>query len=121
MKRVTGKPSVRRVSQPSSNGPWAVVRGPLQQDLCSQLLSLFVSTIQVVRRSIIALGHRLRGLTLSHSPSTSAHGQLLQRRETRLADGYPVTRLMLFKQAVANQKPKAAFANLDRRDHGHTP
>jgi hypothetical protein len=46
---------------------------------------------------------------------------LLQRRETRLADRLSVTRLMLFEQAVAHQKPKAAFANLDRRNHGHTP
>jgi hypothetical protein len=44
---------------------------------------------------------------------------LLQRRETRLADGFPVTRLMLFEQAVADQKPGATIADLDRRDHGH--
>jgi hypothetical protein len=29
--------------------------------------------------------------------------------------------LMLFEQAVAHQKLKAAFANLDRRDYGHAP
>jgi hypothetical protein len=46
---------------------------------------------------------------------------LLQRREARLADGFPVTRLMLFEQAAAYQKPKAAFADFDRRNHGHTP
>ncbi len=41
--------------------------------------------------------------------------------ETRFTDGFPVTRFMLFEQAVAHQKPKAALANLDRRDHDHTP
>jgi hypothetical protein len=46
---------------------------------------------------------------------------LLQRRETRLTDGFPVTRLMLFEQAVDYQKPDATLANLDRRDHGHAP
>ena len=39
------------------------MHGPLRQDLCSQLLSLFVSTIRMVRRSIIILGHRVKGLT----------------------------------------------------------
>jgi hypothetical protein len=43
------------------------------------------------------------------------------RRETRLADGFPVTRVMLFEQAVAHQKADPAFANLDRRNHGHAP
>jgi len=28
---------------------------------------------------------------------------------------------MLFEQAVAHQKRDAAFADLDRRDHGHAP
>ena len=56
-----------------------------------------------------------------HGPRTVTIGPLLQRRETRLADGFPVTRFMLFEQAVAHQKPKAAFADLDRRDHGHAP
>jgi len=46
---------------------------------------------------------------------------LLQRRETRRSDGSPVTRFMLFEQAVANQKRDTARANLDRRDHGHAP
>jgi len=36
-----------------------------------------------------------------HGPRTTAHGPLLQRRETRLTDGFPVTRFMLFEQAVA--------------------
>ena len=74
-----------------------------------------------VRRSVIALGPRLMGLTLSHNPCTATIGPLLKRRETRRPDGFPVTRLVLFEQAVAHQKPKAAFANLDRRDHGHAP
>jgi hypothetical protein len=64
-------------------------------------LSLFVSTIHEVRRSIIAPDHRLRGLTLSRGPRTVTIGPLLQRRETRLTDGFPVTRFMLFEQAVA--------------------
>jgi|TARA_B100000315_G_scaffold169024_1_gene157573 hypothetical protein len=46
---------------------------------------------------------------------------LLQRRETRLTDRFPVTRFMLFEQAVAHQKRDATLADLDRRDHGHTP
>ena len=54
-----------------------------------------------------------------HNPHTTAHGPLLEGRETRLADRFPVTRLMLFEQAVADQKPGATIADLDRRDHGH--
>jgi len=50
-----------------------------------------------------ALGHRVRGLTLIHGPCTPAHGPLLQRRETRLSDGFPVTRLVPFEQAAADQ------------------
>jgi len=46
---------------------------------------------------------------------------LLKGREARLTDGFPVTRLVLFEQAVTHQKPKAAFADLDRRDRGHAP
>jgi hypothetical protein len=46
---------------------------------------------------------------------------LLQPRETRLTDGFPVTRFMFFEQTVAYQKPKAARAHFDRRDHGHAP
>ena len=57
------------------------------------------------------------GLPLSRGPRTTAHGPLLQRRETRLTDGFPVTRFMLFEQAVAHQKRDAAFANFDRRNH----
>ena len=56
-----------------------------------------------------------------HGPSTTAHGPLLQGRKTRLADGFPVMRLMLFEQAVADQKPDTTIANLDRRNHGHAP
>ena len=54
-------------------------------------------------------------------PSTTALGPQLQRREIRRPDGFPVTRLVLFEQAVTHQKPKAAFADLDRRDRGHAP
>ena len=54
-------------------------------------------------------------------PRTPAPGPLLQRPETRLTDGFRVTRLMLFEQAVADQQPDATLANLDRRDHGHAP
>jgi hypothetical protein len=46
---------------------------------------------------------------------------LLQRRETRLTDGFPVTRFTPFEQAVAHQKPKAALADVERRDQDHTP
>ena len=45
-----------------------------------------------------------------------AHGPLLKGRETRLAGGFPVTRFMLFEQAVAHQKCNAARAHFDRRD-----
>jgi hypothetical protein len=48
-------------------------------------------------------------------------GPQLQRRETRRPDGFPVTRLVLFEQAVAHQKRDAGFTNLDRRNHGHAP
>ena len=82
--------------------PRNAFRGLIRQDFCSQLLSLFVSTIHEVRRSVIALGHRLMGLTLSHGPRTTAHGPLLQGRETRLTDRFPVTRLVLLQQAVAH-------------------
>jgi len=33
----------------------------------------------------------------SHGPRITAHGPLLQRRETRLADGFPVTRSVLLQ------------------------
>jgi len=56
-----------------------------------------------------------------HGPRTTAHGPLLQRRETSRPDGFPVTRFMLFEQAVAHQKPKAALTNFGRRDQGHAP
>ena len=82
-------------------------------------MSLFVFTIQVVRRSVIALGRRLRGLTLFRGPCTTAHCS--RARETRCPDGFPVTRFMLFEQAVAYQKRDAARANLDRRNHGYAP
>ena len=45
---------------------------------------------------------------------------MLQRRETRLTDGFPVTRLMLFEQAAAHQTRNAALTNLYRRDYGCT-
>ncbi len=54
-------------------------------------------------------------------PRTVTIGPLLQRRETRCPDQIPVTRFMLFEQAVADQQPEAAIADLDRRDHGHAP
>ena len=54
-------------------------------------------------------------------PRTPAHGPLLEGLEARRSDGFPVTRLVLFEQSVAHQKPKAAFAHFDRRDHGHAP
>ena len=50
-----------------------------------------------------------------------ARGPLLEGRKTRSPDCIPVTRLVLFEQAVAHQKPDPAFANLDRRDQDHPP
>ena len=58
---------------------------------------------------------------LPRGPCATAHGPLLKRRETRLTDGFPVTRLVLFEQAVPDQYVDPAFTNFDRRDHGHTP
>ena len=56
-----------------------------------------------------------------NGPRTTAHGPLLQGRKTRRPDGFPVTRFMLFEQAVAHQKRDATVTDLDRRDHGHAP
>jgi hypothetical protein len=47
-----------------------------------------------------------------------ALGPFFESRETRLTDLIPVTRFMLFEQAVANQQRDATLADLDRRDHG---
>ena len=49
-----------------------------------------------------------------NGPRTLAHGPSLQGRKTRLTDGFPVTRLVLFEQSVAHQKPNAAFAAFNR-------
>ena len=70
--------------------------------------------------------HRMAGLGKVQRPTVRvprpmAHGPLLQRCEAGLTDGIPVTRLMLFEQAVADQKPDTTIANLDRRNHGHAP
>ena len=62
-----------------------------------------------------------RPLCLFSAPRSAHHGPLLQRRKTRLADGFPVTRFMLFEQTGAHQKRDAAFANLDLRDQDHAP
>ncbi len=56
-----------------------------------------------------------------HGPRTVTIGPLLQRRETRCPDQIPVTRFMLFEQAVADQQRDPARAHLDRRDQDHTP
>ena len=56
-----------------------------------------------------------------HGPGTPAHGPLLQRRETRLTDGFPVTRFMLFEQTVADQQLDATLADLDLYNHHNTP
>jgi hypothetical protein len=50
-----------------------------------------------------------------------ALGPLLKGCETRFTNGIPVTRFMLFEQAVADQQRDTALADLDRRDHGNTP
>ena len=59
--------------------------------------------------------------SLPQNSSNTAHGPLLKHRETRLTDGFPVTRFMLFEQDVAYQKRDATPADLNRRDHDHTP
>ena len=56
-----------------------------------------------------------------HNPSTMGHGPLLQRRETRLTDGFSVARLVLLQQPAANQQFDATLTDLDRRDHDHAP
>ena len=58
---------------------------------------------------------------MSRGPRTPAPGPLLEGRETRCRDGFPVTRLVLFEQAAAHQKRDAATPNLDRRNHDHAP
>jgi hypothetical protein len=50
-----------------------------------------------------------------------ALGPLLKGREARFTDRVPVTRFMLFEQAVADQQIHATAADLDRRDHGDAP
>ena len=60
-------------------------------------------------------------LTLSRGPCAMALGPLLEGRETRSPDGFPVTRLVLFQQPVTYQKLDATLANLDRRDHDNAP
>ena len=50
-----------------------------------------------------------------------ALGPLLEGREARLADGFPVARLVLLQQPAANQQPDATLTDLDRRDHDHAP
>ena len=56
-----------------------------------------------------------------YAPAQYNLGPLLQRRKARLTEGFPVTRFMLFEQAIAYQKPDATFAHFDRRDHGLAP
>ena len=46
---------------------------------------------------------------------------LLESRETRCRNQIPVTRFMLFEQAVADQQRDTSLADLDRRDHDHAP
>ena len=48
-------------------------------------------------------------------------GPLLKGRETRCPDLIPVTRFMLFEQAVVDQKRDTTLTDLDRRDHDHAP
>ena len=63
----------------------------------------------------------LRALALFRGQRAVAPRPSLKGRKTGCPDRFPVTRFMLFEQAVAHQKPKAALADVDRRDHGHTP
>ena len=46
---------------------------------------------------------------------------LLESRETRCPDRISVTRFLPFQQPVADQQLDATPADLDRRDHDHTP
>ncbi len=50
-----------------------------------------------------------------------ALGPLLDGRETRLTNGFPVSRLVLLQQPVADQQRDATLAYLDRRNHDHAP
>jgi hypothetical protein len=56
---------------------------------------------------------------VTFNPRTTALGPLLEGCETRLTDGFPVTRFILFEQAVAHQKRDAILADFDRRNHGY--
>ena len=48
-----------------------------------------------------------------------ALGPLFKGCETRFTNGIPVTRFLLFEQAVANQQRDAALSDLDRGNHGN--
>jgi hypothetical protein len=48
-------------------------------------------------------------------------GPLFKGRETRFTDRMTVARLVLFQQPVTDQQLDATPADLDRRDHDHTP
>ena len=61
-------------------------------------------------RGSTALGYR-----------SKVRGPLLKGRKTRLTDGFPVARLVLLQQPVADQKHDAACANFDGRDHDNAP
>ena len=50
-----------------------------------------------------------------------AFGPLFEGRKTRCPDLIPVTRFMLFEQAVADQQRDTARAYFDRHDHGDAP
>ncbi len=58
---------------------------------------------------------------LSHGPCIMAPGPLLKRRETRLTNSFPVARLVLLQQPVANQQLDATLADLDRCNHDNAP
>ena len=50
-----------------------------------------------------------------------ALGPLLKGRETGLANGMTVVRLVLLQQPVADQQLDATPADLDRRNHDNAP
>ena len=50
-----------------------------------------------------------------------APGPLFEGRETRCSDSMTVSHLVLLEQPVADQQRDTTLADLDRRDHGHTP
>ena len=60
-------------------------------------------------------------IALSRGPRAMALGPLLEGREARCRDQIPVTRFMLFEQAVADQQRDTTLADLDRCGQDNAP